>query len=244
MFSGSCFAQEKQTLEAAANDPTAPLMAFQAGDIYVYNYHNADYSDNSISLRAAIPFKIGNQNNLMRITLPIITSNPFLDSGIGDVTIFDMATFDRKWGRFGVGAVALLPLGGSDRGLDKWAIGPALGFVNSSRKGFLFGVFNQNLFTVAGDDNRPNVNISSLQPILNKQLGSGWSVGFSEMQITYDWENSRWSGLPLGIGISKLHKFNKVPVQFNLQAEHNFQDSSISPSDLFRFNIKVLLPTL
>jgi hypothetical protein len=243
LLNADCIAQESQSIEQAANDPTASLMNIQISDWYTFNYHNADFSDNTIVLRSAIPFKIGAQNNIFRVTLPIITDNPILSNGLSDSTIFNLSTFDRSWGRFGVGAVALLPTGGSSRGAEKWGLGPAFGFVNSSHKGFLFGLFNQNLFSVAGDDSRADVNVSIIQPILNKSLGKGWSVGASEMSITYDWENSRWASLPLGMSLSKIHKFGKTPVQFSGQYEHNFQDQGITGSDTLRFSVKILMPT-
>ena len=216
-----CLAQEPQSIDQAANDPTASLMNIQIADWNTFNYHN-----------------------FFRITLPIITDHPFLGSGLSDTTIFNLSTFDRSWGRFGVGAVALLPTGGSSRGTEKWGLGPAFGFVNSSHKGFLFGLFNQNLFTVAGDGSRPDVNVSIVQPIVNKSLGKGWSLGASEMSVTYDWENSRWASLPLGMSVSKIHKFGKTPVQFSGQYEHNFQDEGITGSDTLRFSVKILMPTL
>ncbi len=244
IFNDICLAEEAQSVDQAANDPTASLMNIQVSDWYTFNYHHADFTDNTIVLRSAIPFKIGNQNNIFRITLPFITDSPRLDSGLSDTTIFNLSTFNRSWGRFGVGAVALIPTGGADRGAEQWGLGPAFGFVNSSHKGFLFGLFNQNLFSLAGDQSRPDVNVSIFQPIVNQSLGKGWSLGASEMSVTYDWENSQWVNLPLGLSLAKIHKFGKTPVQFSVQYEHNFQDADIAPSDVMRFNIKVLMPTL
>jgi len=49
--------------------------------------------------------------------------------------------------------------------------------------------------------------------------GDGWSVGLSEMQIVYDWDQTKFTSLPLGVSISKLQKFGGQPIQFNLQYE-------------------------
>ena len=233
----------EQSLEQAASDPTASLMSLQFSNWYSFDYHGVDEEDNTLVFRSAIPFAIGEQKHIMRLTLPFITDHPVLDNGLSDTTLFDLMVFERNWGRFGVGAVGLLPTGGSSRGAEQWGLGPAIGFV-ARQEGYLFGLFNQNIFTVAGEDERSDINISSFQPIFNYKLGSGWSVSFSEMQITYDWENSRWANLPLGAGINKLHRFGKLPVQFNLQYEHNFADDEIAASDTARFSVKFLLPTL
>ena len=238
-------AQAEQSLDQAASDPTASLMSLQVSDWYAFKYHHSDTEDNSIVLRAAVPFKIGEQKHIMRVTAPFVTASPVLDSGLSDITLFDLAVFDQSWGRFGVGLVALLPTGGSKRGAEKWGVGAALGFV-AREESFMWGLFNQNVLTVAGEDKRSDVNISSLQPIFTYKLGGGWSAGTSEMQITYDWEQHRWSSLPLGFGINKLERFSQStpPIQFSMQYEHNFADKGVTPSDTLRFTAKLLLPTL
>jgi hypothetical protein len=63
------------------------------------------------------------------------------------------------------------------------------------------------------------------------------------MNITYDWEASRWSSLPLGVKLAKLVKFGKTPVQFSGQYEHDFADDGVvGPENVFRFTMKVLMP--
>jgi hypothetical protein len=140
-----------------------------------------------------------------------------------------------------VGAVALLPTGETGLSAEKWAIGPAAGF--SVQKGkLLWGLFNQNLVTVAGDDDKPDVNLSTLQPIFNVGLGDGWSTGLSEMVFTYDWDENEFTSLPLGIKLSKLTRISGVPVQFVGTYEHNFYNTGVVPEDTFSFTVKILVP--
>jgi len=47
---------------------------------------------------------------------------------------------------------------------------------------------------------------------------------------------------PLGAGVNKLVKFGKMPVQFNLQYEHDFADQRGTPEDTIRFTVKFLFP--
>ena len=51
----------------------------------------------------------------------------------------------------------------------------------------MWSVFNQNLFSFAGDDDRQDVKVSILQLIIKFSLPNKWSIGVSEMNITYDW---------------------------------------------------------
>ena len=146
-----------------------------------------------------------------------------------------------RWGRFGVGAVALLPTGEDGLSAEKWALGPAAGFAKQEKWG-LWGLFNQNLFTIAGDDDRPDVNLSTIQPVFNYNLGNGWSAGTSEMVFVYDWEASEFNSLPLGIKVSKLVKGGGLPWQWSLSYEHNFYDEAVSAADTVSFTLKLLVP--
>jgi hypothetical protein len=103
-------------------------------------------------------------------------------------------------------------------------------------------VFNQNLFSVAERFDGPDVSVSTLQPIVNFSLGQGWSVGTSEMNFVYDWDQGEFTSIPLGIKLAKLVRFGKTPVQFQVNYEHNFYDNGIAPADTIGMTVKLLLP--
>ncbi len=234
---------DSQSLAQAASDPTASLMNVQLSDWYTADYWNLpDKSANQLVIRSAYPFAWGMTKHIMRVTVPFVTHHPALSSGLSDMTLFDLVVFDKSWGRWGVGPVALLPTGGSDRGTEKWGVGPAVGFVVAKPR-LIYGIFNQNIFTIAGDDARPDVNVSIIQPIVNGQLGGGWAVGSSEMSVTYNWESSEWSSLPLGASILKMTRPGGIPVQWSFQYEYNFADDQVVARNLFRFTAKLLFPT-
>lgn len=232
---------QDQDLSQAASDPTAPLMNVQIQDSYAPSVYNVDGSQNFIQLRTAIPFKLGGQQNIFRATLPIFTDTPSGATGLSDTVLFDLLTFDQTWGRWGVGAVGLIPTGAEGLSAEKWAIGPAIGFTAPKGK-LLYGVFNQNLFSFAGDDDFEDVDVSILQPILNYSLGDGWSVGASEMNVTWDWQAGAWSSLPLGIKLNKLVRLGGSPVQVSASYEHNFAEDFAVPEDLYSISVKLLLP--
>ncbi len=216
-------------------------MSFQFQTFYSPSLYNSTGSQNVAQFRAAIPFTLGGINNIARLTVPYVTNNAAGASGFGDATLFNLAAFDRPWGRFGVGAVALLPTGSSGFSAEKWGLGPAFGFVAQKEWG-LIGLFNQNILTVAGDDARPDVNISTVQPILTYPLGNGWSVGASDMSFAYDWDRGEFISLPLGAKIAKLTKIGGKPVQWQLSYERNFYDTGTGPRDTIGLTAKLLIP--
>jgi len=232
-----------QSLDQAADDPTASLMSVQWADWYTARFHGISGEDaNTMVMRAAVPFATGELSHIFRATVPFVTDHPVLDTGLSDITLFDLVVFNESWGRWGVGPVVLLPAGGSSRGSEKWAAGPAVGFTAHQGK-LLYGLFNQNLFSFAGDDARTDISASILQPIVSYGLGGGWSVGASEMTVTYDWEGARWSSLPLGAKVAKMLTFGGTPVQVSLQYEHDFADDAVGPADTIRLTFKFLFPT-
>jgi hypothetical protein len=243
----AAFAEEPaeggQSLEQAASDPTASLMSVQIQDLYNGSYHNLDNeSGNTILLRTAVPFKTGSLSHIARATLPVVTDSPSGKSGLSDLTLFDLIVFNESWGRWGIGPVMLFPTASdSQLGTEKWAAGPALGFVARNDK-LMWGLFNQNLFSFAGSSDREDVNVSILQPIINFSLPDRWSIGTSEMNVTYDWKKSDWTTLPLGIKLAKLVKFGKLPVQFSGAYEYNFADNYVTPEWTLNFTVKFLFP--
>jgi len=232
-----------QSLEQAASDPTASLMSVSVQDIYAGSYHQLDDgSGNTLLLRSSVPFKTGSLAHIARVTLPVVTDSPSGESGLSDLVLFDLIKFEKSWGRWGIGPVLLAPTATDDAiGAGKWAIGPAVGFVARSDK-LMWGLFNQNLFSFAGDSDREDVNVSILQPIVNYSLPDKWSVGTSEMNVTYDWDRDAWTALPLGVKLAKLVKFGKLPVQFAGGYEYNFADDYVAPKWTVNFTVKFLFP--
>ncbi len=233
-------AQESAT--STANDPTAPVSSYQLQNYYTYSYHNNDsVSSNLLQFRAAIPFSTGELDHIFRLTVPYQTDTVTGADGFGDITLFDLITFDQSWGRFGVGAVALLPTGTDGLSFDKWAIGPAAGFVAQQDWG-IWGLFNQNLFTVSGDDSKPDVDVSTLQAVFDYNLSDGWSVGTSEMRATYNWNSNSWISVPLGVSVKKLIETSGNPWQLGLSYEYDFVDQGVRPKETVAFTAKVLIP--
>ncbi|NIZ10045.1 hypothetical protein [Pseudooceanicola sp. HF7] len=243
LLAGPALAQsDAQDLSTAASDPTASLTAYLFQDFYTYGYHGRDDAEgNTLQFRMALPYELGGTSNIFRLTLGYLTDSPTGTSGFSDMTVFNLTTFDQPWGRFGLGAVALLPTGASGVSADRWALGPAAGFIATADWG-IWGLFNQNLIDMGGTSGRNPVNLSVIQPIVNVAMQDGWSMGTSDMSVTYDWERNDWVSLPLGLQVNKLVTLGATPVQFGLSYEYNFYDAGNGPKDTIGFTMKILVP--
>jgi hypothetical protein len=207
-------------LARKATDPTASLMSFGLNLDYTGAFHgNAPGlpgDSTGINFRPVIPFTVFGQSHILRLSLPYLVDGRG-EKGLGDVTMFDLVTFNRASGRLGVGVV--VTLAASDNAPDDIVVGPALGFVGPLSKQLNVGVFNQNVF---GGDTA----ISQLQPIIAYQLGEGWSLSAGDMQLTYDWKRGRWLSLPLSLQLGKVTKIGSQPVRWSLNPQYNLADDA------------------
>jgi len=231
-------------LSVQATDPTASLMSFQFYDWVTPSYHGSDDSSNQLVSRAAIPFEMFGLPNIFRVTLPYATSSPSGQSGLGDTQVFNLTVFGAPWGRWGAGIAGSVPTGHDGLSAEKWSAGPALGFVNSSNKGYNFGLFAQTFFSFAGDDNAPEVGIVNLQPIFSVQLGGGRSLSLGNSALVYDTAKSRWASLALGVNYGQVVSLWGQKWRPNVEVDYDFQDRTGNPKLTLRAGFALLLPSL
>lgn len=137
----------------------------------------------------------------------------------------------------GFGPTFVFPTAASDfTGQGKWQVGPAVIVGYLSKKSIL-GVFVQNWTSFSGDSSRPDTNQMNLQPIAAYFLEDGWSIGYSG-NILANWKASSgniWT-VPLGVGISKVVKFGKLPVKVSVAGQY----MPIHPDDFGqKWNVQV-----
>jgi hypothetical protein len=120
---------------------------------------------------------------------------------------------------------------------DGFVLGPALGgVVNGSKKLEGGGLFSQNVFW-------SNAAAPPIKPIVAYQLGDGCPLNAGDLQIVVDWEDSRWTNVPLGFPIGKGTKRGTQPVRFTLNPQYNFNDDPGLPKWSFTFTSTALFPS-
>ena len=132
-------------------------------------------------------------------------------SGIGDLqhTILLSPTTGRSviWG---LGPTFGFPTATDDQlGSEKWLMGPAAIFVYAPRRS-VFGLVVQNLWSVGGDSDRPEVNKLLLRPLVNINLPREWYIT-SKPNISANWNASgddRWI-VEAGGGIGKVFRIGR-----------------------------------
>jgi len=151
-----------------------------------------------------------------------VGSQPPYVWGVGITTQFDTASRDE----FGSGHYSAGPMGLAFYIGEKWIAGTIL----------------QHWWDYAGDDDRKHVNKTNLQYMVYYRLTADTKIGMSP-NIVYDWESGKYD-VPVGLGVSTLVKFGKLPVIVGGEVEyHTSNNDAIHNQWHFRINLIPILPS-
>ena len=224
-------------LSVKATDPTASLMAFNFQTTYIGGYHgpSGGLPDDSWSaqFRPVIPWNLGDLPNILRMTVPYQLDGRGQE-GFGPISVFDLGVINEDWGRWGFGPVMSFDTTGDLP--DEFVIGPAVGFVWQARKRLKLGLFSQNVFW-------SHTAQSQIQPVIAYQLGHGWAVSAGDLQITYDWEASRWRNIPVGFQLGKVTKIAGLPCRLAVNPQYNLKNDPGLPEWQLTFTFTALFPS-
>ena len=144
---------------------------------------------------------------------------------------------------WGAGPVLQIPTATDDRlGTDKWSGGA--GFVALAMPGkWVLGCLGYNIWSFAGPSDEEDVNSLLFQYFVNYNLSDGWYITSTPV-ITANWEadsDDRWT-IPFGLGIGRLVKFGKQPVDFKLQPFWYAEKPGNGPEWSLQLQVKLLFP--
>jgi hypothetical protein len=219
---------------------------------FQYNYNSGvgeyDRKFANLNIQPVIPFP-GEKWNIITRTIIPINSVPIGEDGsifgFGDInlSIFwsPAKDSDLTWG---VGPVLYLPTASNPEilGTGKLSIGPT-GVVFYKLGNWTMGGVASNAWSVAGDDDRGDVNFFYAQYFINYNIGSGWALGTAPI-ITADWTASSddtWT-VPWGLQISKITKLGTRPANLLIGYYHNSTHPTNGPEDQVRLQINLLFP--
>jgi hypothetical protein len=105
-------------------------------------------------------------------------------------------------------------------GSEKLSIGPAVTAIYLGNK-WKFGLIAQHWWSVAGEDNRPDVSVSNIQYLIYYELPKLWTIGMGP-NVIVNWEADDGDKLtfPIGIGFQKTSlMFGKIPVRWGFEVQ-------------------------
>jgi len=251
---------QAQTLDLAkkTQNPVADLISVPFQNNFNFGYGAKDAPEPSstqyvLNIQPVVPIGIGERWNLItRLIIPIIRQPNLLEGGdtwgMGDImlqTYFSPARPGEViWG---VGPIVQAPTAtnGEKLGSQKWSAGP--GAVVLTMPGhWVFGALANNVWSFAGDNDREDINFTTIQPFVNYNFSGGWYVTSSPV-ITANWKvegnDNVWT-VPVGGGFGRLMRIGKLPVNLQTQAFYNV----VKPEDdatndwTLRLQIQFLFP--
>jgi hypothetical protein len=227
-------ASSTEALQKATQNPVANLISVPLQDNMNFGVGPYNGTQNVLNIQPVIPVQLTSYWNLInRIILPVVWqpytgSNPANASlgtfGLGDLnpTLFLSPANPGKiiWG---VGPAFVLPTATDPAlGQGKWSAGPS--FVVLAQPGhWSLGLLVNNVWSFAGESNRPSVNQLLAQYFVNYNLSGGWYLTSAPI-ITANWAAAQaknvWT-VPFGGGIGRITKVGSQPINLQLSAYGN-----------------------
>jgi len=240
----------EEELAKAAQNPVADMISLPLQNNTNFNFGPEKKTQNILNIQPVWPFSLTEEWNLITRTIVPVISQPGLspgddrENGLGDTTFtaFLSPAKSGKW-IWGAGPVLLLPTATDDKlGADKWGAGPSAVALTSDGP-WLYGALVSHLWSVAGGNDRDDVNQSLVQPFVNYNLPDGWYLVSSPI-ITANWEvdsGGTWT-VPVGGGFGKIFRVGRQPVNAQIQAFYNVETPDYGADWTLRMQLQLLFP--
>lgn len=255
MFASTVQAEESAAdLAKAVQNPVADLISVPFQNNTNFNVGPEQKTQNVLNIQPVIPVELNSDWNLItRTIIPVISQPEFIPgqgrtNGIGDIQF--SAFFSPKkptaagW-IWGAGFIAQLDTATDDvLGSGKWGLGPTAVVLKNDGQWVYGGLIN-NVWSVAGDDSRSDVNTMLIQPFINYNFPDkpGRYLTFAPI-ITSNWEadsDDRWT-VPIGLGIGQVMKWGRQPVNLQASAYYNVVTPEYGADWQLRLQIQLMFP--
>jgi len=241
---GTAAAGTKPDLVKQANAPISSILQVRLQDTYQPQFSDLDGEGNAVTLSITMPLpkhRLLPLPQLSLLTVPAAVSMPGSSTAFGDVRFLDIAVFQANdYAVWGVGPTFVFPTAGRrETGQGKWQAGPAAAVAFYPVK-WLVGVLIQNPVSFAGDSDRKDVSVMTVQPFVNYQFGNGWFVR-SQPQIVFNWRNGHQQ-LPLDLGAGRVFKIGRQDISCFVEPFWNITHDGPAPKYGFTIGISLLYP--
>ena len=243
-------------LRSAVQNPISSLISLPFKFTFDDGAPNGDAD--FLNIQPVVPVTVGDWNLVNRAIIPLIdlngtvSGNPNIPnptpgdgaSGLGDIN-YSIYFSPVKTGKviWGLGPSLNLPTASNDQlGSGKWSAGATAVALTVPKWGSM-GILGRQLWSFAGDDDRPDVNQFLLEPFVNYNFEKGWFM-LTDLVMTANWDapsSQRWT-IPLGGGFGRVFKIGKQAINSRLEYYYNVEKPDGAPKQLITFTWQFLFP--
>jgi hypothetical protein len=215
-----------RALANQANDPTAPLTLIQFSDTFAPSTPGCDSPGNLFQIQPVMPIfpsKVLPFEQLLKLTVPFsTTTSPGSQTGLGDISFFELVSIKQAWGRWGFGPTMVFPTATATAlGQGKWQAGPALAAVYTGARNVTIGFAAENPISFSGDSSRPTASALSITPTLTWNLADNWFAGHSDFNWVFNWQDGGRATIPIGAQVGRVFNIGTMPVSLSLESAAN-----------------------
>lgn len=205
-----------------------------------------DEAVNFFRFQPLVPLKLGRDWTLLtRFIVPLVHQPwPETNDGLGDISVNLFVTPTRSGGfSWGLGPGFLLPTATKESlGTERFSAGPAVAAIYSTGP-WVLGVVAQNLWSFAGDNDRQDVRLMTLRPLVNYNLPLGWFLTTSP-SIAASWEaphDDRWL-VPVGGGVGRVFHVGSQRLSATVESYYHVESPKFGPNWQMRLQLSFLYP--
>jgi len=203
-----------------------------------------------LNIQPVAPFSISEDWNVItRTIIPLIDQDDIPvkgkgKSGLGDVVASQFFSpkepSSRGW-IWGAGPVELLPTASDDAlGGEKWGLGPTAVALKQVGPWTVGGLANH-IWSVAGDDDRGDINATFLQPFVAFVTPTKTTLSLNT-ESTYDWNSDEWSA-PVNAMVGQMLKLGPQIFQITGGARYWLDSPKNGPEGWgYRVQLTFLFP--